>query len=98
VTVTLDVPRAVTRAGLHLFLQKLFGESDSVNSSGPPLSIIRLKVRFLVLYQTRPTTAHRTFRKTCNYVLSAFTYLNRIIFTASVFSKRPVVKVVPAVL
>jgi len=49
-TVTLDVPRAVTRSGLDLFLQKLLWESDSVNSSGPPLSIIRLKVGF-VWYQ-----------------------------------------------
>jgi hypothetical protein len=47
VTVTLDVPRAVSRSGLDLFLQKLLWESDSVDSSGPPLSIIRLKVGFL---------------------------------------------------
>ncbi|XP_021927593.1 COBW domain-containing protein 1-like isoform X2 [Zootermopsis nevadensis] len=42
-TVTLNVPRAVTRPALDLFVQKLLWESESVNSSGPPLSIIRLK-------------------------------------------------------
>jgi hypothetical protein len=86
VTVTLDVPRAVSRSGLDLFLQKLLWESDSVNS------IIRLKVGIFVLYQTRPTTAHPTFRKACNYVLSA------VIFSASVFSHGPVGNVVPALL
>jgi hypothetical protein len=75
VTVTLDVPRAVSRSALDLFLQKLLWESDSVNS------IIRLKVGFLVLYRTRPTAARPTFRKACNYVLSAFTYLYAVIFS-----------------
>lgn len=48
VTVTLDVPRAVSRSGLDLFLQKLLWESDSVNS------IIRLKGVVSVCNEERP--------------------------------------------
>ncbi|KAJ4437888.1 hypothetical protein ANN_13827 [Periplaneta americana] len=43
ITVTIEVPRAITRAGLELFLQKLLWESDAMDSSGTSLSIIRLK-------------------------------------------------------
>ncbi|PNF43386.1 COBW domain-containing protein 1 [Cryptotermes secundus] len=54
VTVTVDVPRAVSRSGLDLFLQKLLWESDSVSSSGPPLSIIRLKGVVSLCNEERP--------------------------------------------
>lgn len=61
VTVTLDVPRAITRSGLDIFLQKLLWESDSVNANGPPLSIIRLKGIVSVYKEKHPVRVQAVY-------------------------------------
>ena len=85
VTVTLDVPRAITRSGLDVFLQKLLWESDSVNANGPPLSIIRLKVKIRYWFHARHALAYTIFRKQL-YVLCASSDLHKLQFSTSLLT------------